>query len=100
VFVPEIIIIVVRTPTCLQYAEAGFFIFFGYGILLLLNSLQLYNYTSLKSYLINVLNLFFAVIIAMVGRQLYALAIIFFVLAVILFFRRYYRFNPQQNPDL
>lgn len=49
VFIPEIIIIVVRTPICLQYTEAGFFILFGYGILLLLNSLQLYNYTSLKT---------------------------------------------------
>lgn len=100
VFIPEMIIIVVRTPICLQYAEAGFFILFGYGILLLLNSLQLYNYTSLKNYLVNVANLFFAVIIAMIARQLYALAIIFFVLAVMLFFRRYYRFEPQQNPDL
>jgi hypothetical protein len=99
-FIPEIITLATRTPTCLTYAEAGFFIFFGYGILLLLNSLQLYNYTNLKNYLVNVAQLFFAVIIAMVTRQLFALSIIFFALAVILFFHRYYRFEPQQNPDL
>lgn len=99
-FLPEIITIVARTPSCLQYEEAGFFIFFGFGILLLLNSLQLYNYPNLKSYLVNVTQLFFAVIIAMVSRQLYALSIIFFALAIILFFHRYYRFEPQQNPDL
>jgi hypothetical protein len=99
-FLPELITIIARTPSCLQYEEAGFFIFFGYGILLLLNSLQLYNYPNLKSYLVNVTQLFFAVIIAMVCRQLYALSIIFFVLAIILFFYRYYRFEPQQNPDL
>ncbi|OQP42781.1 hypothetical protein A4H97_11495 [Niastella yeongjuensis] len=99
-FIPEIIAIISRTPSCLTYAEAGFFIFFGYGILLLLNSLQLYNYTNLKNYLVNVAQLFFAVIIAMVTRQLLTLSIIFFVLAIILFFHRYYRFEPQQNPDL
>ena len=59
--------------------------------------IQLYQF---ENYLVNVANLFFAVIIAMIARQLYALAIIFFVLAVMLFFRRYYRFEPQQNPDL
>jgi hypothetical protein len=99
-FIPEIITILSRTPTCLTYGEAGFFIFFGFGILLLLNSLQLYNYTNLKNYLVNVAQLFFAVIIAMVCRQLYALSIIFFALAVMLFFHRYYRFEPQQNPTL
>ena len=99
-FIPEMITIVARTPSCLTYEEAGFFIFFGFGILLLLNSLQLYNYTNLKNYLVNVSQMFFAVIIAMVSRQLYALSIIFFALAVILFFHRYYRFEPQQNPDL
>jgi hypothetical protein len=99
-FLPEIITIATRTPSCLKYEEAGFFVFFGFGILLLLNSLQLYNYPNLKSYLVNVTQLFFAVIIAMVSRQLYALSIIFFALAVILFFYRYYRFQPQQNPDL
>jgi predicted permease len=99
-FLPEIITIAARTPACLQYEDAGFFIFFGFGILLLLNSLQLYNYSSLKNYLVNVTQLFFAVIIAMVSRQLYALSIIFFALAVLLFFYRYYRFEPQQNPDL
>jgi len=99
-FIPEIIAILSRTPSCLTYGEAGFFIFFGYGILLLLNSLQLYNYANLKSYLVNVSQLFFAVIIAMVCRQLIPLSIIFFALAVILFFHRYYRFEPQQNPDL
>src|ERR1044072_8068905 len=53
-FFSEIITLISRVPSCLTYAEAGFFIFFGYSILLLLNSLQLYNYPNLKSYLVNV----------------------------------------------
>ena len=99
-FLPEIITIIARTPSYLLYEEAAFFICFGFGILLLLNSLQLYNYSNLKSYLVNVTQLFFAVIIAMVCRQLYVLTTIFIALAIILFFYRYYRFEPQQNPDL
>jgi len=94
-FIPEIVIIISRTPAALSYSEAAFFIFFGYGILLLLNSLQLYNYAGLKDYLKTVAQIFFAVIIAMIARQLYALSVLFFVVAVVLFFRRYYRFEPR-----
>jgi hypothetical protein len=95
-FIPEMATIVVRTPAFLSYAEAGFLIFFGYGTLLLLNSLQLYNYARLKDYLITITQLFFAVIIAMIVRQLYALSILFFLLSIIIFYRRYYRFDPGQ----
>jgi hypothetical protein len=99
-FIPEIVTIATRTPVFLSYSEAFFFMFFGYGILLLLNSLQLYNYTGLKDYLKTVVQVFFAVIIAMVVRRLYELSILFFTLAVVLFFIRYYRFEPRQKNDL
>ncbi|HEX6431864.1 MAG TPA: hypothetical protein VF008_29435 [Niastella sp.] len=95
-FIPEIVTIILRTPASLDYSEAGFFIFFGYGILLLLNSLQLYNYSGLKDYLKTIAQIFFAVIIAMIVRQLYALSVLFFLLSVIIFYRRYYRFDPGQ----
>jgi hypothetical protein len=96
-FIPETVTILARTPAFLHYSEACFLIFFGYGILLLLNSLQLYNYTGLKDYLKTVAQIFFAVIIAMIVRRVYELSILFFLLSVILFFRRYYRFDPRQN---
>ena len=99
-FIPEIVTIATRTPAFLYYSEAFFFMFFGYGILLLLNSLQLYNYTGLKDYLKTVMQVFFAVIIAMVVRRLYELSFLFFTLAVVLFFIRYYRFEPRQKNDL
>jgi hypothetical protein len=99
-FIPEIITIATRTPAFLYYSEALFFVCFGYGILLLLNSLQLYNYTGLKDYLKTVVQVLFAVIIAMVIRRLYELSFLFFLLAVILFFKRYYRFEPRQKNDL
>jgi hypothetical protein len=95
-FIPEMVTIVSRAPAFLNYSEAGFFICFGYGILLLLNSLQLYNYSRLKDYLVTISQLFFAVIIAMIVRQLYVLPVIFLLLSVILFYRRYYRFDPGQ----
>jgi hypothetical protein len=96
-FIPEILTIASRTPDCLYYSEACFFIFFGYGILLLLNSLQLFNYSGLRDYLKTVAQILFAVIIAMIPNRLYELSILFFLLSVILFFRRYYLFDPQQN---
>jgi hypothetical protein len=93
-FIPEIATIISRTPASLSYTEAGFLLFFGYGILLLLNSLQLYNYSGLKDYLKTIAQIFFAVMIAMIVRQLYALSVLFFLLSVIIFYRRYYRFDP------
>jgi len=96
-FIPELIIILFRTPSFLSYSESGFLIILGYGILLLLNSLQLYHYTGLMDYLKTIVQIFFAVIIAMIVRQLYTLSFLFLLLSVIIFFRRYYRFEPGQN---
>jgi hypothetical protein len=97
---PEMITIISRTPAFLYYSEAGFLIFFGYGVLLLLNSLQLFNYTGLKDYLVAVAQILFAVIIAMISRQLYALSVLLFVIAISIFFRRYYLFEPLPNNAL
>lgn len=99
-FIPELIIILFRTPSFLSYSECCFLIMLGYGILLLLNSLQLYNYSGLKDYLKTIVQIFFAVIIAMIVRQLYALTFLFLVLSVIIFFRRYYRFEPMPDNAL
>jgi hypothetical protein len=95
IFIPEMITIATRVPAFLYFSEAVFFIFFGYGILLLLNSFQLYSYKGLKDYLVVIVQIFFAVIIAMVSWQLYVLSFIFFILSMVVFFRRYYLFEPQ-----
>ena len=96
-FIPEIITIASRTPAFLLYSEASFFVFFGYGILLLLNSLQLFNYTGWKDYFITTLQIFFAVIIGLIPNCLYELSVLFFLLSIIIFFRRYYLFEPDNK---
>lgn len=98
--IPEMITIISRTPAFLYYSEACFLVFFGYAILLLLNSLQLFNYTGLKDYLLAVAQILFAVIIAMISRQLYALSVLLFFIAIGIFFRRYYLFEPRPNNAL
>jgi hypothetical protein len=97
IFVPELLTIITRVPAFLTYTEAVFFACFGYGMLLLLNSIQLFNYTSLKDALATVVQILFAVIVAMIGRQLYVLPVLFWVLAIVIFYKRYYLFEATQS---
>jgi len=94
-YIPEIIVLASLAPNHLYYSEACFFIFFGYSILLLLNSLQLYNFNGMKDYLKVVLQLFLVITIAVIPKRVHELSILFFLLSVIIFYRRYYRFEPK-----
>jgi hypothetical protein len=89
-FIPDILTIASLAPDHLYYSEAGFFIFLGYSILLLLNSLQLYHFRSMKDYLAVVVQIFFAIIIAVIPNRVHELSIFFFLLSVVIFFRRHY----------
>lgn len=97
IFIPDIITIASVAPDHLYYSDACFFIFFGYSILLLLNSLLLYNFNGIKDYLGAVVQIFLAIVIAAIPKRVHELSILFFLLSVIIFFRRYYRFEPKQN---
>lgn len=92
-FVPELLTILTRLPVFITFTEAAFFIAFGFGILLLLNSFQLFNYKNLKDSLANVVQLLFAVIVAMICRQLYVLPFLFTALAIGIFYTRYYLYE-------
>jgi hypothetical protein len=96
VFMPDIIMLASVAPAHLYYGEAFFFIFFGYSLLLLLNSLQLYDYKGMKDYLIVVVQLFMVIIMAVIPKRIHELSLLFFLLSIIIFFRRYYRFEPKQ----
>jgi hypothetical protein len=100
VLIPEIVIIASRTPAYLYYSEAFFFVFLGYGILMLLNSLQLFNYAGLKDYLVTIAQLLFAVIVGMIGNCLREIGALIFLFSIIIFFRRYYRFEPDNKNTL
>lgn len=96
-FVPEILTVLSLTPAHLTVADSVFFIFFGYGLLLMLNSLQLYNYTGLREYLKAVMQFFVVFALALIPGRYVEFSIIVCTLAVILFFTRYYRFEPYPN---
>jgi hypothetical protein len=97
IFIPELLTIALRIPNNLTYSEAFMFSFFGYGMLLLLNSLQLYNYTGMKDYFKTLMQVFIGFILAVIGNVVFSFSVIVFVSAVILFFTRYYRFEPVSN---
>jgi hypothetical protein len=96
VFIPDAIMLASLSPDHLYYLEAFFLIFFGYSLLLLLNSLQLYAYKGIKDYLKVVVQLFLVIIVAVIPKRIHELSILFFLLSVIIFCRRYYRFEPKQ----
>jgi hypothetical protein len=94
IFIPEIITISVRTPANLTYPEAATFVVLGYGILLLLNSLQLYNYSGVREYFKIIMQIFIVFTLSLISRTYLEFSILIFILAVVLFFMRYYRFEP------
>jgi hypothetical protein len=94
IFIPEMVTIASLTPAFLQFPESSFLVFFGLSILLLLNSLLLFNFSGMADYLKAVAGMFFAIFIAMLAGVLHGLCILFFLLSVIIFFRRYYRHEP------
>lgn len=96
-FVPELLLIVTRTPSFITYFEATYFLFFGYGTLLLLNSLQLFNYTGIRDYLKIILQIFIVFLLSLISNTHFQFSIIVFVIAIVLFFSRYYNFEP--HPD-
>lgn len=96
VFIPDAIMLASLSPDHLYYSEAFFLIFFGYSLLLLLNSLQLYDYKGIKDYLKVVVQLFLVIIVAIIPKRVHELSMLFFLLSVIIFCRRYYRFEPKQ----
>jgi hypothetical protein len=96
-FVPEVLMCASLTPAHITFSELCFFLFFGFGLLLMLNSLQLYNYTGVKEYLKTIMQFFVVFALALIPGWHVAFSIIIFTLAIILFFTRYLRFEPYPN---
>lgn len=96
-FIPEVMMTASLTPDHLPYVECCFFLFFGYGLLLMLNSLQLYNYSGLRQYLQTIVQFFAAFALALIPGWYMQFSIIIFILAVVLFLTRYYHFEPYPN---
>ena len=92
-FIPEIITIGYLTPAYLHYQDALLFIFFGYSVLLLLHSLLFIKSFTMFDYLKIITGFFFVIFLAMVSGMLQWLTVFSFILAIVLFFSRYYRYE-------
>jgi hypothetical protein len=91
--IPEIIIIVLMTPVHLDYANALMLIFFGWGILILLNSLLFIRLFKPFSYLKIVSGIYLMVFIAVLTGLTIPFTICLFLISVYLFSQGYYRFE-------
>ena len=94
VFIPEIIVIVFLTPFHISYANAILFIFFGYSVLLFLNSLLFIRFFRKFDYLKIITGLFLLIFIAVLAGIFPGLCIGLFLVSVYIFFSYYYRFEP------
>ena len=81
-FIPEIIIIEWLTPAYISYSDAILFIFFGYGLLLFLNSLLFIRFFRKLDYLKIVTGLFLIIFIAVLTGIFPALCGGLFLLSV------------------
>lgn len=96
-FVPEILTVIARTPAFLTFSEAGFFLVMGFSVLMLLNALQLFNYSGIRDYFKTLMQFFIIFLLSLISRTEFIFSILTLLLAVTLFFTRYYRFEPE--PD-
>jgi hypothetical protein len=92
-FVPEIIIILQMTPVFLNYQYAFVLIFFGYGILLLLNSILFVRLVRPFDYLKIVSGIYLMIFIAVLTGITIPFTIGLFLISVYLFFQNYYGFE-------
>jgi hypothetical protein len=91
--IPEIVIVVLMTPAHLDYANALLLIFFGWGILLLLNSLLFIRLFNPFTYLKIVSVIYLMVFVAILTGLTIPFTICLFLISVYLFSRHYYRFE-------
>ena len=91
--IPEIIIIVLMTPVHLDYVNACRLIFFGWGILVLLNSLLFIRLFSPFTYLKIVSGIYFLTFIAILTGLTVPFTICLFLMSAYLFSQNYYHFE-------
>jgi hypothetical protein len=92
-FIPEIITIAVLTPKFLTYAEALRFLFFGYSLLLLLNSLLFIQFYKMVDYLKMIVGIFFIVYISVLTGIVLWLSVFSFSVSIFILFTNYYRYD-------
>ncbi|SDX00094.1 hypothetical protein SAMN05444410_1083 [Hydrobacter penzbergensis] len=91
--IPEIITASILTPQYLQYTEAANFIFSGFSLLLLMNSITFIQNFKVKEYIAILFAIFFIECLLLVTFGFVFLYVSFFLVAVATFFVGYYKFE-------
>jgi hypothetical protein len=91
--IPEIIVIQWLTPTYIRYRDAILFVFYGYTVLIFLNSLLFIRLFPKFEYLKIVTGLYLMIFIAVLTGIFPFFCAGLFLLAIHIFFRYYYRFE-------
>jgi hypothetical protein len=92
-FIPEIIVIISMTPDHIPLAETILLVFYGYGILMLLNSLLFIRFFKPSEYLKIQSGVFLFIFITVLTGTFPGL----FFLSPYIFFRYYYRFEKKEQ---
>ena len=94
-FIPEIMVIEWLTPDHVSLTEAILLVFFGYSVLLFLNSLLFIQFFKKTDYLKIVTGLYLFIFIAVLAGLFPAFCIGLFLLSIYLFSQYYYRFEKK-----
>ena len=92
-FSPELLTISLQTPKYLSLTEALLFSFFGYNILLLMNSLLFIKAFKMVDYLKIVTGIYFIIFIAVLTGVLKEMSVISLLVAYVIFTTRYYKYE-------
>lgn len=91
--IPEIIIVVLMTPAHLDYTQALLLIFFGWGILILLNSLLFIHLFNPFTYLKILTGIYLTLFLILLTGLTIPFTICLFLISMYLFSQNYYLFE-------
>ena len=91
--IPETIIFILMAPAHLDYAHALLLIIFGWGILILLDSLLFIQLFKPFTYLKIVSLIYLMVFVAVLTSLTIPFTICLFIISVYIFFQNYYQFE-------
>jgi hypothetical protein len=96
-FIPEILVVISLTPNHIPFGDAIFLVFFGYGIIQLLNSLLIIRFFKPSDYLKILSGIFLIIFISILTGIFQGLCVGLFFLSPYIFFRSYYRFEKKES---
>jgi hypothetical protein len=93
--IPEFITLTLLIPHFMSWFDGLLVAFFSYGVLLFLNSLLFIRFFKMKNYLKIILGIFLVVYLCILTKSLPPLCLFLLISAMLIFFKRYYRFSRE-----